>query len=102
MRVSGPSMEPTLRDGDLVLVWWGRRARTGDLVVFRHPEQPDLLTLKRAAYPDPEDPRRWWVERDNPNLGSDSWSFGSVATHDVLARVLVRVLVPLPSRRDTG
>lgn len=91
VRVSGPSMEPTLRDGDLVLVWWGGPASRGRLVVFRHPADGSLLAVKRVAYPDPADQRRWWVERDNPAAGSDSWSFGSVADGDILARVLTRL-----------
>lgn len=91
-------MEPTLRAGDLLLIWWGATAQQGDLVVFPHPDHPDVLTVKRIAYPDPEDPTRWWVERDNPAIGSDSWSFGSVSRNDILARVLT----PLPTRRASG
>lgn len=98
LRVAGASMEPTLRQGDLVLVWWGGRVRPGDLVVFRHPEQASVLVVKRIAYRDPDDPRPWWVERDNPAVGSDSWTFGSLAPADILARVLTR----LPGRRDRG
>lgn len=90
-------MEPTLRDRDLVLVWWGRPASAGRLVVFRHPTREGLLAVKRAAYPDPADGRRWWVERDNPASGSDSWTFGSVAESDILARVLTRL--PRPRTR---
>lgn len=98
VRVSGPSMEPTLRDRDVLLVWWGGRADRGRLVVFAHPDRPDVLAVKRAAYPDPADPRRWWVERDNPAVGSDSWSFGSVDAADIAARVLLR----LPRARPRG
>lgn len=90
MRVSGDSMHPTLHAGDLVLVWWGGRARPGSLVVFRHPRE-GVLTVKRAARRDPADPDRWWVERDNPRRGSDSWAFGSIPDAQILARVIVRV-----------
>ncbi|MCA1782398.1 MAG: S26 family signal peptidase [Dermatophilaceae bacterium] len=91
VRVAGPSMEPTLHDRDLLLVWWGRPAAADRLVVLRHPAHSDVLAVKRAAYPDPADERRWWVERDNPRAGSDSWTFGSVADSDILARVLIRL-----------
>lgn len=84
-------MEPTLRHGDLVLVWWGGgSAAPGRMVVFAHPSE-GVLTVKRVLHADPDDPQRWWVERDNPRLGSDSWSFGSIADRDILARVLARL-----------
>lgn len=90
MRVAGRSMEPTLRAGDLVLVRWGAAVGPGHLAVFVHPEQ-QVLVVKRVAFPDPDDPTRWWVERDNPQVGSDSWSFGSIARQVILARVLTRL-----------
>lgn len=88
-------MVPTLQPDDLLLVWWAARVRPGDLVVFGHPHHPGLLTVKRATATDPGDGTRWWVERDNPHAGSDSWLFGSIAEADILARVITR----LPTRR---
>jgi hypothetical protein len=79
-------MEPTLRDGDHLLVLWGGRPRPGRLVVVRWPGLP--LSVKRAAFPADGG---WWVERDNPSEGVDSWQVGAVAPGDVLAVVLVRV-----------
>lgn len=84
-------MEPTLTPGALVLVWWGRRVRVDDLIVFAHPHHEGLLTIKRVTGADPHDPQRWWVERDNPAMGTDSWSFGSIPADRVLARVLLRL-----------
>ena len=40
----------------------------------------------------------WWVERDNPREGTDSWSAGPLTTEQVLGVVLVR-LWPLRRRR---
>lgn len=91
--VSGRSMEPTLRDGDHLLVRWGGRARPGRLVVVRWPGRP--MAVKRAALRDADG---WWVERDNPHEGVDSWSAGPVPDADVLATVLVR-LWPVRRRR---
>lgn len=91
VRVAGTSMEPTLRAGDVVLVWWGARARSTALIVFEHPARPGLAVVKRAVHRDPADTGRWWVERDNVAGGSDSWSFGSIADADVLGRVVTRL-----------
>lgn len=91
-------MEPTLRDGDVVLVWWGGRPATDRLCVFPHPGHDGVLAVKRLTGRDPVDERRWWVERDNPRAGTDSWSFGSLAQGDILAMVLTR----LPRPRTRG
>ena len=93
-RVVGASMEPTLREGDLLLVLWGARPRVGGLAVVRLPRDEHGATrpvsVKRVTGTDPEDPTRWWVERDNPRVGVDSWLVGSLTSDAVLARVLLR------------
>ena len=87
-------MEPTLLDGDHLLVFWGGSIRPGDLVVVRWPDRP--LAVKRATH---REDGGWWVERDNPAEGVDSWSAGPVADAHVLGRVLVR-LWPLRRRKS--
>lgn len=85
--VTGPSMVPTLRHGDQLLVRYGARVRVGDVVVLRHPFQQDLLVVKRAAE------RReggWWVLGDNSFAGGDSTDYGTVPDDLVLGRVRVR------------
>lgn len=91
--VSGRSMEPGLRDGDHLLVRWGGRPRVGRLVVVRWPGRP--VAVKRAMLHDAEG---WWVVRDNPGAGVDSWQAGPVPESDVLATVVARVW-PLRRRR---
>ncbi len=95
VRVTGPSMEPTLLAGDLLLVARGIRPRTGSLAVCRLPPEPSgaprPLAVKRVTGPDPADPARWWVERDNPHEGVDSWLVGSLARSDIRAVVLWRL-----------
>jgi phage repressor protein C with HTH and peptisase S24 domain len=90
--VRGRSMLPTLHDGDRLLVRYGAVPRPGDLVVVRLPADvsgaPRPLAVKRAAR---EEPAGWWVERDNPAEGVDSWTFGTVAHHDVVAVVTARI-----------
>ncbi len=79
-------MEPTLRDGDRLLVRYGVTPRPGQLVVVRLPDRP--VAVKRVSLRTPEG---WWVERDNPAEGVDSWLVGAIPDSDVLGRVLVRI-----------
>src|ERR1044072_3397505 len=46
--VPGPSMVPTLRHGDRLVVHYGARLRAGGGGVLREPFQQDLLVVKRA------------------------------------------------------
>ncbi|HMJ77568.1 MAG TPA: S24/S26 family peptidase [Iamia sp.] len=85
--VRGRSMEPTLREGDRLLVRHGAAPRTGGLAVVRLPD--GTVAVKRVAHR--EDDGGWWVERDNPREGVDSWSVGAIADGDVVARVVARV-----------
>ncbi|GAA2244073.1 S26 family signal peptidase [Streptomyces ruber] len=85
--VTGPSMVPTLRHGDRLLVHYGARVRVGDVVVLRHPFQQDLLVVKRVAE------RReggWWVLGDNPYAGGDSTDYGTVPEDLVVGTVRLR------------
>lgn len=96
VRVSGVSMEPTLLDGDVLLVLWGAAPRPGSLVVCDLPPDDDgcprPLAVKRLTGPAPGEPAgRWWVERDNPRVGVDSWLVGSLPTSALRARVLLRL-----------
>jgi signal peptidase I len=90
--VRGRSMQPTLYDGDRLLLDYQRRVRPGRLVVVRLPD--GVVAVKRAVKREPEG---WWVERDNPHEGVDSWTVGAIADVDVLAVVLLR-LWPLVRR----
>ncbi|MGP3969599.1 nickel-type superoxide dismutase maturation protease [Streptomyces sp. 6N223] len=89
--VFNPSMVPTLRPGDRMVVLYGARVRPGDVVVVRHPFQHDLLIVKRAAE------RRdggWWVRGDNPYVPNDSREFGVVPDGLVVARAVLRLRGP--------
>lgn len=78
-------MQPTLQDGDRLLVRWGGGVRPGQLVVLRLPD--GVLAVKRAFR---RDAGGWWVERDNPAEGVDSWLVGAIPSHDVVATVVLR------------
>jgi nickel-type superoxide dismutase maturation protease len=93
--VEGPSMVPTLYQGDQVFVRYGARVREGHVVVLRHPLQQNLLIVKRAVQ------RReggWWVLADNPGAGADSTVYGVVPDELILARVIARYR-PRPRER---
>jgi phage repressor protein C with HTH and peptisase S24 domain len=89
--VHGPSMAPTLRSGDALLVRRGGPVRAGDIVVARFRSRPDLLVVKRAVR---EQDGGWWVRGDN-DFGTDDSRVYGVA--DVIGRVLCRYF-PRPSR----
>ena len=50
--VSGESMQPTLSDGDHVLVVPCSRAEVGDIVLCRHPYRRDTRIIKRVSAAD--------------------------------------------------
>ena len=83
--VRGPSMVPTLRDGDAVLARAGGRApRPGDIVLARFRSRPQLLVVKRLVRPEGTG---WWLQGDNELVQDDSRAYGVA---DVEARVLLR------------
>ena len=83
--VRGPSMVPTLRSGDALVVLRGSRSvKAGRVVVARFRSRPDLLVVKRAVR---EQDGGWWVEGDNSLVEDDSRAYGVA---DVIGRVLIR------------
>jgi Peptidase S24-like len=87
VRVRGRSMQPVLHEGDVLLVRWRpAAARLGALVLVRLPDRP--LSVKRlVSFAD----GGWWVERDNPAEGVDSWQVGAIAPADQAGVVLCRL-----------
>jgi len=79
-------MEPTLYDGDRLLIRYGAPPRPGTVAIVRVPDRPVAVKRLMSRLDD-----GWWVSRDNPTMGADSGQFGTIPDEDVLARVLVRV-----------
>ena len=104
--VHGRSMEPALHEGDRLLVLYGARPRRGKLAIVRLPDDtagaPRPLAVKRLSCPDPQGGDGWWVERDNPREGLDSWAIGAIPAAGIRARVIVRLpqrlRLPVPAR----
>ena len=90
--VQGPSMLPTLREGDCLVVRGGVEVRAGDLVVARLRARPSLLVVKRAVHPQDGG---WLLASDNPAVLGHGLTGG---VGDVEARVVLRYW-PLPVRR---
>jgi phage repressor protein C with HTH and peptisase S24 domain len=89
--VQGPSMAPTLRSGDALLVRRGGRVRAGAVVVARFRSRPELLVVKRAVRPVDGG---WWLQGDNALIEDDSRAYGVA---DVIGAVLIRYY-PRPGR----
>ena len=84
--VRGRSMSPTLEDGDRLLVRYDAEPRPGQVAIVRFSD--GVVAVKRLDHLDRDG---WWVARDNPAQGRDSWSGGAIAEDDVLAGVVLRL-----------
>jgi nickel-type superoxide dismutase maturation protease len=91
IRVRGPSMAPTLKDGDVVWARRRRTPRTGDVVVVTWVARPGQLSIKRVTG---GDQGGWHVEGDNAGASTDSRDLGPAEVHGVV----VARLWPQPRR----
>jgi phage repressor protein C with HTH and peptisase S24 domain len=80
-RVSGASMVPTLRDGDVVVARRDSPVAAGDVVLARYRSMPTRMVVKRAVRVERDG---WWLASDNPYAGGSSETHGVA---DVTARV---------------
>jgi nickel-type superoxide dismutase maturation protease len=79
-------MEPTLRDGQRVLVWRTRRApRVGEVWVLQHPALP-FQVVKRVAAAHADG--TFEVRGDHPRASADSAQFGPVERARFVGKVL--------------
>jgi nickel-type superoxide dismutase maturation protease len=90
VRVTGPSMAPALRHGDVLLVRRTRPGRVpalGTVVVVALPDRP--LAVKRLMRVEPDG--RLWVEGDNSFGSTDSRDLGPLPADAVAGRAMVRL-----------
>ncbi len=96
VRVSGESMAPTFRDGDLLFVRWfskvEKELRLTTVVVIEREVMPGVFFIKRIQK---SHGGAYWVEGDNrhPEIESrvnDSRSWGYIAANEVRGKVLFR------------
>ena len=88
LRIEGESMVPTLKSGDTVLI--NRRAplAAGDIVAAAHPFYRSVTLVKRV---ESIDNGRFVLKGDNPDASTDSRTFGSISTTDVIGKVICRL-----------
>lgn len=85
-------MEPTLRDGDRLLIRYAVRPHPGQLVVVELPDGPQgprPVAVKRLTRREADG--SLWVESDNLGVGTDSWRVGALPGAAVRAVVLRRL-----------
>ena len=87
-------MEPGIADGDGLIGMRTRRARAGEVRVFRHPYRPDSWLVKRVH--EVRDDDTMWVLSDNADATrADSRTFGSLpvtGSYRVILRIPARLL----------
>ena len=84
----GRSMNPTLKDGEVVLVDREARIEVGDIVVARHPiEQGEVV--KRVARI--TDPGHYFLVGDNLEDSIDSRHYGAVTREYIKGKVIARL-----------
>ncbi len=88
-------MEPTIADGEYVLVDQQRRPDPGELALARHPREPGLLVVKRVAAREADG--RYVLACDNPGQGTDSRQWGPVSPLAIEGRVTLVLDRPLAS-----
>jgi nickel-type superoxide dismutase maturation protease len=83
-------MLPTLKDGDEVLIdrdaYQRLQPEINDVVVLRHPHQPNFYLIKRITAIQAQD-QTCFVEGDNRQASTDSNHFGWVSQRLLVGKV---------------
>ena len=79
-KVTGKSMEPTLKEGDYVIVGKPSTINKGELVVVNHAGKEKIKRVKKIKG------EKYWLEGDNQAFSSDFWASQEQITGKVLKK----------------
>ena len=85
----GKSMNPTLKDGEVVLVDREAGIGVGDVVVAKHPIEQNSEVVKRVARI--TDRGHYFLVGDNLDDSIDSRHYGAVAKEYIKGKVIARL-----------
>ena len=87
IKIQGRSMEPSLKDGQFALLRKTKKAKLGDILVFRDPEHEKRILVKRVQALLKEG---YFVIGDNISESRDSRKFGTVDFDRVIGKVIMK------------
>ena len=85
LMVSGSSMYPTLKEGDVLLVDKRAELEEDQIVILKDPQNSKKVLVKRIIVLDSE---YAWVEGDNNGNSRDSRDFGEVSRTNIIGKVI--------------
>src|SRR5438445_13782157 len=85
----GQSMNPTLKDGEVVLVGRAAKIEVGDIVVAKHPFEQNSDVVKRVERINKRG--HYFLVGDNLEESSDSRHFGAVTREYIKGKVVARL-----------
>ncbi len=85
----GPSMNPTLKDGEVVLVNRNAEIEVGDIVIAKHPIEQNSEIVKRISRINEHG--NYFLIGDNPEDSNDSRQFGAVTREYIKGKVVARL-----------
>jgi nickel-type superoxide dismutase maturation protease len=86
-KVSGSSMLPQLKPGDLILLLKTQKLKVGQIAIAKRPDRPNLLVIKRVKA---VTKNGYWLEGDNLTESDDSRIFGEVDKDLILGKFIFR------------
>lgn len=85
----GKSMNPTLKDGEAVLIDRTAKIEIGDIVIAKHPVEQRSEIVKRVA--SINERGHYFLVGDNPADSNDSRHFGAVTKEYIKGKVVARL-----------